>query len=665
MKIDIESHGFRIQEDDYLIIINQVRKDRWLYDFYKSTSIDNNTQMEPACSPFEASGSPWITSRYKDSLFVNCMMKLLYSEKEETQKLVQKIITEIYKVSDEYVGNIENDDIPEEESVDKILMRYARDFELFHDTKKITYARIQREDHHEIYAINSEEFSDILRERYLDEYNSVVKKHELESVIETISAIAKFKGKEYEMYIRICEHDGAIWFDLGNWKAVKITKNGWEIIDNPPILFKKFPNQKSYDFVIEPNGNAKDIFSLVRLEHDKQQMLFLVDLISKFIPNIQHVATCISGDAGSGKSTKIIFQKRLVDWCENDFIRMSKNTEEIIQNMSHTYYAIFDNISYMTREQSDLLATAITGASGSRRVLYKQDSDFIYKFKICIGLTGIDVVVNRPDLIERSILFEEGKANEYMSENEIFEQFDKIKGSILGGIFNTISEAMKHRHKIRTSRETRMVDFIEWSCAISKSLGYTQEEFLEAYALSCSKLNNNLLDNNTISRIVLKFMEYRVEWEGNMEKLLTELRMTASLLGFDKYSSGFPSSPIILSRKYNEIKNNLEKRGITKIDTNKRERIFKLHNKNNSKQSLIEESVSHICTKCGKHIGKTYSLINDEIFCEKCEPILEEREDIHQTDEDILVNEFVKQQDKEAELADEWCHEIQIPDEIF
>lgn len=102
MEIEIQSHGFRIKGEDYLIIINQVGKLRWQYDFYKSITVDDNSQMSSICAPFECQGLPWMQNRYKDSLFTNCMSKLLFSEKEETQKLVQEITTELYKISEAY-----------------------------------------------------------------------------------------------------------------------------------------------------------------------------------------------------------------------------------------------------------------------------------------------------------------------------------------------------------------------------------------------------------------------------------------------------------------------------------------------------------------------------------------------------------------------------------
>lgn len=103
INIEILSHGFRVNSEDYLIIINQIGKDRWSYDFYKSISIDDNTHMETFCSPFEANGKPWVTSRYRDTLFVNSMSKLLFADKEDTKNLVQDITTELYKVHEAYI----------------------------------------------------------------------------------------------------------------------------------------------------------------------------------------------------------------------------------------------------------------------------------------------------------------------------------------------------------------------------------------------------------------------------------------------------------------------------------------------------------------------------------------------------------------------------------
>lgn len=55
----------------------------------------------------------------------------------------------------------------------------------------------------------------------------------LHSAFNVIEAKACFEGMEHKLHNRVAWHDGAIWYDLGNWKAVKVTKEGWEIVDEP------------------------------------------------------------------------------------------------------------------------------------------------------------------------------------------------------------------------------------------------------------------------------------------------------------------------------------------------------------------------------------------------------------------------------------------------
>jgi len=64
--------------------------------------------------------------------------------------------------------------------------------------------------------------------------------------MKVLEAEACFNGKKYELYNRVCWYKDALYYDLTNekWQVVKITKDGWSIIDNPPILFRRHTHQK-------------------------------------------------------------------------------------------------------------------------------------------------------------------------------------------------------------------------------------------------------------------------------------------------------------------------------------------------------------------------------------------------------------------------------------
>ena len=47
---------------------------------------------------------------------------------------------------------------------------------------------------------------------------------------------AAHEGARYPLAVRVTRHQRAFWYDLGR-QAVRITKDGWDVIDRPPILF--------------------------------------------------------------------------------------------------------------------------------------------------------------------------------------------------------------------------------------------------------------------------------------------------------------------------------------------------------------------------------------------------------------------------------------------
>jgi hypothetical protein len=68
--------------------------------------------------------------------------------------------------------------------------------------------------------------------------------------IDVISGEALFGGDRHKLSNRVAWHEDAIWIDLSDdrWRAVRVSADGWEIVDNPPICFRDpspIPKQRS------------------------------------------------------------------------------------------------------------------------------------------------------------------------------------------------------------------------------------------------------------------------------------------------------------------------------------------------------------------------------------------------------------------------------------
>jgi hypothetical protein len=211
---------------------------------------------------------------------------------------------------------------------------------------------------------------------------------------------------------------------------------------------------------------------------------------------------------------------------------------------------------------SDILAQACTGGGFSKRQLYTDDDDIIYKVKRCIGLNGINLVISKPDLMDRSILLhlERIDPTRRIDEEKLWKDFEEAKAEILGGIFDVITKAMSIYLEVKLERLPRMADFGKWGYAIAEALGEKGDEFLRVYQKNVERQNEEVIQGNTLAQTVLTFMADEESWDGTVKGAWENLNKIANP---DKNDSTFPKSNRTLRKHLDRIKTNLMDLGIT------------------------------------------------------------------------------------------------------
>jgi hypothetical protein len=289
-----------------------------------------------------------------------------------------------------------------------------------------------------------------------------------------------------------------------------------------------------------------------------------VFLVSCFIPNFPHVMLVIFGAQGSSKSTLSKLARLVTDPSIIEVASLPNSTKELIQVLAHHYLIFFDNLSYISEEQSDTICKAITGSGFAKRELYENDEDIIYSFMRSIGINGINLVATRPDLLERSLLIELQRIDpiKRRSERELQEKFAKDLPVILGGIFDALVKTLRIRPTLEIDSLPRMADWSLWGCAIAEALGYSKEEFLSAYRKNIDHQVEMLLNENIVATAVVTFMEDKEEWRSTPTDFLTALKNHASLVNIDTQEKYWPKGANALSRKLNELSTPLKQMGI-------------------------------------------------------------------------------------------------------
>ena len=201
---------------------------------------------------------------------------------------------------------------------DKLIsIAKKNNIELFRDQYGNPYARVPTGNARKIFALGEGRTADIrdwLRYQYKDQ-GQTCSRTPLDDAIGFIRSDAKFEGMRCKLHNRVANTDGAraIWYDLTDprWRAVKVHGEGWEVEDVPPILFRRYTHQRAQvaPEQIAPQeleNHLKTVFEFINLKDDDDtKFLFLIYLITLFIPDIAHPILVLEGEQGSGKNVRV------------------------------------------------------------------------------------------------------------------------------------------------------------------------------------------------------------------------------------------------------------------------------------------------------------------------------------------------------------------------
>ena len=468
----------------------------------------------------------------------------------------------------EFVPNIpmDSEDAPARLSKSERLLQlfWETGATVFHDDLKQPYAAVPIGEHTEIWSVEGGDFKLWLNGLYYKETRRTIGSDALKQVVSVLSAGAVFDNPDpIKLSVRAAEHDNAFWYDLSNpkWQAVKATAQGWTVEDKPPKLFKRFKHQMA-QVTPQAGGDVRKILEYINIKDN--QMLFLCWLISSFVPEIPHAMIVYHGEKGATKSTACSLIKMIIDPSALELLTLKSDLGSLAVNLKEHWFLPFDNVSRISADTSDALCMAITGAGIQNRKLYSDADSYVFKYKRCIAVNGINNVAVRPDLLDRSILIELERVPEAERRelSEVLAAFEADRPEILGGILDTLAKAMAIHPTVKLDKLPRMADFARWGYAIAQALGGHGETFLAEYAANGKIQNSEAIASDPVAILMIEFMRNRKNWDGRISDLFTELIKIAPKHGINPRVKGFPTLPTTLSRKLGGIKSNLEAAGI-------------------------------------------------------------------------------------------------------
>lgn len=429
--------------------------------------------------------------------------------------------------------------------------------EFFHDQYGDAFVRVPVNGHEEVWPCDSREFRRyIAREFYvLTEGKETATNDAISTAINAIEGKAVFDGQEYKLSVRATRtEDGAIWYDLGDdsWRAVKVTKEGWQIQEKIPVLFRRYSH---LDAQVDPvaGGRVEDVLKFVNITDPDQKILFLVYLVVAMIPGFPHPMPFVFGPQGSAKSSLSRILRKLIDPSKLDVVSLTRHEKDLLLQLAHQYFLFFDNVSDIPDWIADLLCRAITGAGVASRMLYTNSDEVIQNIRTNVGVNGINLSCSKPDLLERSILFELTRMDKSVrkNEDELYAEFEAERPMILGAMFDAVAKTLELRDSVKLPSLPRMADFAAYGYAAAEALGIGGQSFMDAYYRNINSQSSAVIDDNLVASLLRDIANVSVYWEGTADELLK--KMKDMLLERQVADRELPPTASALSREVNKV----------------------------------------------------------------------------------------------------------------
>jgi hypothetical protein len=468
--------------------------------------------------------------------------------------------------------NYESDHPDEEAEQDYTLATLLSDHaaemcELFTDDRGEPCAAVWTADdengHHEVMRIRSRSFRRWLQKQgRIQNENNIPGSEAISMALRDLEAKALYDAGSHPLHNRVARHEGAIWIDLADerHRAIRVDRHGWNIVDDPPILFRRSKHQEPLP---EPTsgGNPWTLFQYANIPEEKQ-LLVLCYTATCLIPDIYHPIPIFHGEPGSGKSHAMRFIRDLVDPSRIPLLEQPKKKRDLIQQFDHHWMPFFDNMRTIPNWLSDMLCRSVTGAGIETRKLYTDEEAMIREYNRCPGINAINVTATQSDLLDRSFLVEFEPIDRRKDEANLTEAFKQDRPDILGGLLDVLVSAMSIYEDVNLSSNPRMLGFAKWGFAVAQALDGAGETFLEQYRQDEQHRIQRAIENNPIGKAVLKLMEDRDEWIGTTEETLEKLEDVAEEHGIRTSSKQWPGNPAWLTRRLKPVKPMLRRTGI-------------------------------------------------------------------------------------------------------
>jgi hypothetical protein len=383
-------------------------------------------------------------------------------------------------------------------------------------------------EHRETHRLRSKSFNLWLRLLFYAERNGAPSSEAMASAVKTLMAKAHFDGDRRNVYLRTAPLDGKIYLDMCDplWRAIEIDANGFRIVDDSPVHFRREAGMLPLPApsTINPTKGIERLREVLRLRDKRDFVVIVAWLLAVLAGRSPYAVMIFLGEPGATKTSAAYAVRSIVDPNASPLRAKPKDPHDVFVAATHSLIVGYNNLSSLPDWLSDTICVVTEGSGESRRELFTDADESLIVACAPFLLTGIENVVKRGDLAQRTLYVHLASVpdGERLTEQSFKARFRRVHADLLGALCAAESVGLRNEKTLRLASLPRLATFFHWASACEPAL-WRRGEFRRSFAANAKDATEDVIEGEQAASVFRRFMAERGKWEGTATQLLGEL----------------------------------------------------------------------------------------------------------------------------------------------